>query len=170
MPSSRARSAACARLPTGATVGPEAITRRSSPGTSDRISAVTGARSFALARHENAALFFPRIRAADPYFENRLESFAPCGAVAGVFARTDATRGIWKAPAGIEAQLSGVAELGVPLTDAENGDLNPLGVNCLRAFPTIGRVVWGARTAVIAIVVSFIAARVIIKKNPNYIE
>ncbi|MCK6531315.1 phage tail sheath family protein, partial [Myxococcota bacterium] len=50
------------------------------------------------------------------------------------------------APAGIEAQLSGVAELGVPLTDAENGDLNPLGVNCLRAFPTIGRVVWGART------------------------
>lgn len=109
-------------------------------------SAVTGARAFALARHENAALFFPRIRAADPFFENRLESFAPCGAVAGVFARTDATRGIWKAPAGIEAQLSGVPELGVSLTDAENGDLNPLGVNCLRAFPTIGRVVWGARS------------------------
>lgn len=108
--------------------------------------ALKGADALTLERHENAALFFPRIHAADPYYENRLESFAPCGAVAGVFARTDATRGVWKAPAGIEAQLSGVAKLDVSLTDAENGDLNPLGINCLRTFPTIGRVVWGART------------------------
>jgi uncharacterized protein len=108
--------------------------------------AVTKAKALSLARDENAALYFPRIKGADPFIENRLADFAPCGAVAGVFARTDASRGIWKAPAGIEAQLIGVADLSVSLTDGETGDLNPLGVNCLRAFPTIGRVVWGSRT------------------------
>jgi phage tail sheath protein FI len=53
---------------------------------------------------------------------------------------------VWKAPAGIDATLRGVVELEVKLTDRENGLLNPTGVNCLRAFPEIGRVVWGART------------------------
>jgi phage tail sheath protein FI len=66
--------------------------------------------------------------------------------VAGVIARTDASRGVWKAPAGIDASLAGVADLDVNLTDDENGQLNPLGVNCLRSFPIVGRVVWGART------------------------
>jgi phage tail sheath protein FI len=75
-----------------------------------------------------------------------METFAPCGAVAGVIARTDATRGVWKAPAGLDATLVGVPQLSVPLTDAENGELNPLGINCLRALPAAGRVVWGART------------------------
>jgi Bacteriophage tail sheath protein len=83
---------------------------------------------------------------ADPLRENRLENFAPSGAIAGVFARTDAARGVWKAPAGIEATIAGAVDLSVKLTDGENGQLNPLGVNCLRAFPIIGRVVWGART------------------------
>ena len=63
-------------------------------------------------------------------------------------ARTDASRGVWKAPAGIDATISGAAELSAKLTDGENGILNPLGVNCLRSFPVIGRVVWGARTLV----------------------
>jgi phage tail sheath protein FI len=71
---------------------------------------------------------------------------APCGAVAGVFARTDADRGVWKAPAGIDAALRGAAGLTVPLTDAENGELNQLGVNGLRSLPVYQRVVWGART------------------------
>jgi len=97
-------------------------------------------------RSANAALYFPWIRVANPLNENRLESFAPCGAVAGVIARTDATRGVWKAPAGQEATLSGVSELDVRLTDQQHGILNPLGVNCLRTFPVAGRVVWGART------------------------
>ena len=94
----------------------------------------------------NAAIFFPRLRAPDPLKEGRLETFVPCGAAAGVFARTDAQRGVWKAPAGLEATLAGVPELSTPLTDFENGELNPLGVNCLRSFPVVGRVVWGART------------------------
>jgi hypothetical protein len=94
----------------------------------------------------NAALFFPMLLATDPLRENQIAEFAPCGAVAGVMARTDANRGVWKAPAGIEATLNGTSGLSVKLTDGENGQLNPLGVNCLRSFPLAGRVVWGART------------------------
>jgi hypothetical protein len=75
-----------------------------------------------------------------------MEEFAPCGAVAGVFARTDTQRGVWKAPAGLDASLVGVPQLTVSLTDSENGELNPLGINCLRAMPASGRVVWGSRT------------------------
>ena len=95
---------------------------------------------------KNAALFFPRLRQQNPLNENQMEDFAPCGAVAGIFARTDTQRGVWKAPAGLEAVLVGVPLLSVPLTDDENGELNPLGINCLRSMPAAGRVVWGSRT------------------------
>ena len=97
-------------------------------------------------RSKNAALFFPRLRQPNPLQDDQVESFAACGAVAGIFARTDTQRGVWKAPAGLEASLVGVPQLSIPLTDAENGELNLLGVNCLRAMPAAGRVVWGART------------------------
>lgn len=97
-------------------------------------------------RSRNAALFFPRLRQPNPLRDGQIETFAACGAVAGVFARTDANRGVWKAPAGLDASLVGVPQLSVPLTDAENGELNPLGINCLRALPASGRVVWGSRT------------------------
>ena len=66
--------------------------------------------------------------------------------MAGVFARTDAQRGVWKAPAGLDAALNGTLGPAIPLTDGENGELNPLGVNCLRTMPAAGTVVWGART------------------------
>jgi phage tail sheath protein FI len=97
-------------------------------------------------RSPNAAVFFPRLRQPNPMRDNQIETFVPCGAVAGVFARTDAQRGVWKAPAGLEATLVGVPELSVMLTDAENGELNPRGINCLRVMPAAGRLVWGART------------------------
>jgi uncharacterized protein len=96
----------------------------------------------------NAAVFFPRLRQPDSERGGSVGEFAPCGAVAGVFARTDAARGVWKAPAGLAATLAGVPDLSVKLTDAENGSLNPLGINCLRSFPVVGRVVWGSRTLV----------------------
>ncbi len=97
-------------------------------------------------RSRNAALFFPRLIQPNPLRDNQMETFAACGAVAGVIARTDANRGIWKAPAGLDAALVGVPSLSVALTNNENGELNPLGINCLRAFPASGRIVWGART------------------------
>ena len=97
-------------------------------------------------RSRNAALFFPRLTQANPLRDNQMEVFAASGAVAGIFARTDATRGVWKAPAGLDASIVGAPALSVALTDPENGELNPLGINCLRAFPAAGRVVWGART------------------------
>jgi phage tail sheath protein FI len=83
---------------------------------------------------------------ADPLRNNAIGTFAPSGAVAGIFARTDSQRGVWKAPAGQEATLAGVPQLALNMTDLENGELNPLGINCLRTFPASGRVVWGSRT------------------------
>ena len=97
-------------------------------------------------RSKNAALFFPRLKQPNPLRDGQLEEFAPCGTIAGIFARTDTQRGIWKAPAGLEATLKGAQGLSVMLTDAENGELNPLGINCLRSLPVIGRIAWGART------------------------
>ena len=94
----------------------------------------------------NAALYFPRVVQADPLRDGQLDTFVPSGIIAGVMARTDAQRGVWKAPAGIDAALNGIQALQVNLTDEENGQLNPLGINCLRSFPVTGRVVWGART------------------------
>jgi phage tail sheath protein FI len=94
----------------------------------------------------NAAVYFPRILSSDPLRGGATGSFAACGAIAGVYARTDGSRGVWKAPAGVDATLSGVAGLTSTLTDAENGLLNPKGINVLRTFRGTGSVVWGART------------------------
>lgn len=94
----------------------------------------------------NGALYFPYLRAPDPLQGDAVMEYPPAGAIAGVMAQTDTARGVWKAPAGLEAGLSGVQELKAKLTDGENGILNPLGVNCLRTFPAAGHVVWGART------------------------
>ncbi len=97
-------------------------------------------------RARNAALFFPRLIEPDPRRGGQLDTFAPSGAIAGLMARTDTSRGVWKAPAGVDAAISGVQGLSASLTNEENGQLNPLGVNCLRSFPIIGTVAWGART------------------------
>jgi phage tail sheath protein FI len=97
-------------------------------------------------RNRNAAVYFPRLRIADPLNQFRLRDFGASGTMAGLYARTDNDRGVWKAPAGIEATIRNVNELALVMTDPENGTLNPLGVNCLRTFPIIGTVSWGGRT------------------------
>jgi phage tail sheath protein FI len=97
-------------------------------------------------RSKNAAMYFPRILMPDVLDENRLKVFPQCGVVAGIYARTDASRGVWKAPAGLETTMIGVRSLDYKLTDKENGLLNPLGLNCLRILPVAGPVIWGART------------------------
>jgi phage tail sheath protein FI len=94
----------------------------------------------------NSAYYFPWVQAPDPLVGNRPAFFPPSGFVAGIYASTDADRGVWKAPAGIDASLTGVIGLQYNLTDLENGGLNALGINCLRQFRIYGDVVWGART------------------------
>ena len=95
---------------------------------------------------DHAALYFPQVQIADPLNAYRLRPFGPSGTIAGVYAQTDGTRGVWKAPAGTDATLGNVQALGCVLTDAQNGTLNPLAINCLRNFPVYGNVCWGART------------------------
>ena len=73
-------------------------------------------------------------------------SLASSGTIAGLWARTDVARGVWKAPAGTDARLRNVDSLTYVMTDLENGTLNPLGVNCLRNFPVFSNICWGART------------------------
>jgi phage tail sheath protein FI len=86
------------------------------------------------------------VRAPDPLQENRIAEYPPGPFVAGIIARTDAQRGCWKAPAGIDASLTGAAGLQTRLTDLQNGELNIRAINCLREFAVYGNVVWGART------------------------
>jgi uncharacterized protein len=95
---------------------------------------------------KNAALYFPRLIASNPTRGGQPDSFVPSGAIAGIMARTDITRGVWKAPAGVDASITGALGLTTTLSDEQNGLLNPIGVNCLRTFPIYGNIVWGART------------------------
>jgi uncharacterized protein len=97
-------------------------------------------------RHRNAAAYFPRILASDPLQKNRVRAFPNSGFVAGLYSRTDGSRGVWKAPAGTEASLRSARGLEYVLTDGENGVINPLGLNALRNFPAFGPIAWGART------------------------
>jgi uncharacterized protein len=113
--------------------------------------AAKGVGAFSALNRNHSAIYFPRLLIPDPLQENKLDVFAPCGTIAGIYARTDTARGIWKAPAGIDTNLQGVLGLainGAPanLTDGEVGRLNPIGINSLRGLPVIGNVVWGART------------------------
>jgi phage tail sheath protein FI len=89
--------------------------------------------------NDHAAVFYPRISVG---FN---ETVGASGAMAGLMARIDSSRGVWKTPAGMGADLRGVSGLEVKLTDMENGVLNRIGVNCIRVFP-VGIVCWGGRT------------------------
>ena len=89
----------------------------------------------------NAALYYPWLAPAEGGGRRLVP---PCGHVAGVYARTDERVGVYKAPA--NEALAGVLDVEVAVGDGENGRLNEVGVNCIRAFPGRGIRVWGART------------------------
>lgn len=91
---------------------------------------------------DSCAVFYPRVQVND---SGTLRYMGASGMIAGICASTDSARGVWSAPAGTNALLTGVAGLEVTLTDKQNGILNPLGVNCIRSL-TAGYVNWGART------------------------
>ena len=94
----------------------------------------------------NSAFYFPWVRAPDQLQQGAVRAFPPCGFVAGIYARTDSARGVWKAPAGIDASSTGTVGLAITMSDQENGQLNPLAINCLRTLSAYGNVIWGART------------------------
>lgn len=117
-----------------------------------------------------AAVYFPRVRKQDPTMNGQPGVFPACGIIAGIMATTDVQRGVWKAPAGQNAGINGILGLEVGLSNAESGELNPLGINCLRSFPVIGPVVWGARTLRGADVLSDDYKYVSVRRLTNYIE
>jgi len=94
----------------------------------------------------NAAVYYPNLVLTDG--TGATFKAGPCGAVAGVWAATDSSRGVWKAPAGTAAMITGITDFTVHVDDGESGILNPLAVNGLRTRPAVGPVVWGARTTV----------------------
>jgi Bacteriophage tail sheath protein len=120
-------------------------------------------------RSEYAAVYFPRVTIADPLNANRPRNIGPSGNIAGVYATIDTTRGVWKAPAGTEAALRNVL-LAAEINDAENGQLNQLGINALRNFPIFGGVVWGARTLRGADVMTNDFKYVPVRRLTSYIE
>jgi len=100
-------------------------------------------------KNSYGAVYMPWLLGPDPTgISSANIPIPPSGYVAGIYAKTDANRGVWKAPAGIEAALAGASGLVANLTDAQHGDLNrdPYNVNVIRQFKNAGRVIWGART------------------------
>ncbi len=96
-----------------------------------------------------AALYYPWIRVANPLARpdgngNRVLTVPPSGHVAGIWARNDDTRGVWKAPA--NEVVRGALDVELKVTKGEQDQLNPIGVNCIRPFGTRGIRVWGGRT------------------------
>jgi phage tail sheath protein FI len=93
---------------------------------------------------DHAAVYWPRVTIRDPV-TGIARQIDPGGSLAGVMARIDANRGVWKAPAGIEADIRGIRSVEHMMSDPENGIINPEAVNAIRVFPN-GIVSWGART------------------------
>ncbi len=114
-------------------------------------------------------VYFPRLVIPDPLDDYRPRNIPSSGTVAGIYARTDSARGVWKAPAGVDAVIQG-AEVAVPMTDDLNGQLNPRGVNVLRQFPVYGNIVWGARTLAGADALSSEYKYVNVRRLMNYVE
>ncbi len=92
----------------------------------------------------HGALYYPWIKVADPFDAKRQVLIPPSGHVAGIYARSDNQRGVHKAPA--NEIVSGAIDLQLNVTKNEQELLNPIGVNCIRAFPGRGIRIWGART------------------------
>ena len=93
---------------------------------------------------DHAAIYWPRLAISEAGVIRYID---PSGSIAGLMARIDSSRGVWKAPAGTEATIRGIRGVQHSMSDSENGLINPQAVNALRVFPA-GVVCWGARTMV----------------------
>jgi phage tail sheath protein FI len=112
----------------------------------DFATVTTAATAAVITPSENAVTYYPNLKIKDS--AGAEITVGPCGAIAGVWAATDSSRGVWKAPAGTAATITGVTELAAQIDDGESGVLNPIAVNALRTMPEVGPAVWGARTTV----------------------
>jgi len=107
--------------------------------------------TLALTTSTYATLYYPWVKVSNPFFNANTNpkptlTIAPSAFAAGMWSKIDGRRGVWKAPAGVETSLLGVAGLEYTVGDGEQDQLNPLGVNALRKMPGFGHVVWGSRT------------------------
>ncbi|MDJ0808212.1 MAG: phage tail sheath subtilisin-like domain-containing protein, partial [Gammaproteobacteria bacterium] len=100
-----------------------------------------------------SVLYYPWVDMANPLYhpdkapdKSKTVQIPPSAIAAGMWAKIDGKRGVWKAPAGVEARLTGAAGLEFQVENLEQDQLNPLGVNCIRKLPNFGSVFWGART------------------------
>jgi uncharacterized protein len=124
-------------------------------------------------RTNHASLHYPRVQIVDPdpLRNGALRDIGNSGTIAGIFARTDSDRGVWKAPAGTATQLRSVASpSGAKLNDDDSAQLNPLGVNVIRNLPVYGTVSWGARTLFGADALTSEWAYVPVRRTALYIE
>jgi hypothetical protein len=98
--------------------------------------------------NDYGAIYYPWITSADPHGRGRNPTILlpPSGFVAGLYARIDNSRGVFKAPAGTETGLAGALGLSADIGDADQDSLNPIGLNVIRRFPVYGIVAWGSRT------------------------
>ena len=109
--------------------------------------------NLALPSSTYTVLYYPWVKIANPLYHaeknasaSKTIEIAPSAFAAGMWSRIDGKRGVWKAPAGMEAGLVGVAGLKYKVEDVEQDQLNPLGINCFRNMSGGGYVIWGART------------------------
>ena len=98
-------------------------------------------------------LYYPWVGMANPLYHrdrnpnaSATVNVAPSSIAAGMWAKIDGKRGVWKAPAGVKTQLTGASSLRYNVDNLEQDQLNPVGVNCIRNLPGYGTVIWGART------------------------
>ena len=98
-------------------------------------------------------LYYPWVKVANPFYNAdtnpnvaKTLTIPPYALAAGMWSKIDARRGVWKAPAGLETSLLGLAGLEFTVGNGEQDQLNPMGVNCLRKLPGAGPVIWGSRT------------------------
>ena len=97
-------------------------------------------------KNRNAAVYFPQIMIADPSAKNGTLQVSPSGAVAGLYARFELGRGVWKAPAGLDAKLHTARGVEIELTNQDMTQLEKASINPVRCIADHGIVAWGART------------------------
>ena len=126
------------------------LPRQDASGDPTQATVATVAANDGVNKSNFAGLYWPHVVVGDVVGVGRNPKITlpPSGYVAGLIARTDGRRGVWKAPAGTEATLLGTTALEYQLNDLHSDELNPEGINALRQIPGAGRVVWGARTQV----------------------